>query len=82
MQVRGMKDSDIARKARASRCIAGAHHPRDCSSGRKPPPPAAAISRRVDADDHDWFPSQRPGCPMRVNAILRADKEEAARARG
>jgi uncharacterized protein (DUF4415 family) len=46
--------------------------------GLKPVPPKAAISLRVDADVLEWFKAQGPGYQTRINAILRAYKEEAA----
>ena len=46
--------------------------------GLKPVPPKAAISLRVDVDVLDWFKAQGPGYQTRMNAILRAFKEEAA----
>ena len=46
--------------------------------GLKPVPPKAAISLRVDADVLDWFKSQGPGYQTRINAVLRAFKDEAA----
>jgi uncharacterized protein (DUF4415 family) len=45
--------------------------------GLKPVRPMAAISLRVDADVLDWFKAQGPGYQTRINAILRAYKEEA-----
>ena len=46
--------------------------------GLKPVPPKAAISLRLDADLLAWFKAQGPGYQTRINAILRAYKEEAA----
>ena len=46
--------------------------------GLKPIPPKAVISLRVDADVLDWFKAQGPGYQTRINALLRAYKEEAA----
>jgi uncharacterized protein (DUF4415 family) len=46
--------------------------------GLKPIPPKAAISLRVDADVLEWFKAQGPGYQTRINAVLRAFKEEAA----
>jgi uncharacterized protein (DUF4415 family) len=46
--------------------------------GLKPVPPKAAISLRVDVDVLEWFKAQGPGYQTRINAILRAYKEEAA----
>ncbi len=45
--------------------------------GLKPIPPKA-ISLRVDADVLEWFKAQGPGYQTRINAILRAYKDEAA----
>lgn len=46
--------------------------------GLKPLPAKAAISLRVDADVLEWFKAQGPGYQTRINAVLRAFKEEAA----
>lgn len=46
--------------------------------GLKPIPPKAAISLRLDADVLDWFKAQGPGYQTRINAVLRAYKDEAA----
>jgi uncharacterized protein (DUF4415 family) len=76
--VRGLKDKAIALTA---------EHPEAWTKhivrgivrrGLKPIPPKAAISLRVDADVLEWFRAQGPGYQTRINAILRAFKEEAA----
>ncbi len=73
-----MKDQDIALTA---------EHPETSTKhidrgivrrGLKPVPPKAAISLRVDADILEWFKAQGPGYQTRINAILRAYKEELA----
>ncbi|HKS94791.1 MAG TPA: BrnA antitoxin family protein [Terriglobia bacterium] len=46
--------------------------------GLRPVPPKASISLRVDADVLEWFKAQGPGYQTRINAVLRAFKEEAA----
>jgi uncharacterized protein (DUF4415 family) len=46
--------------------------------GLKSMPPKASISLRVDADVLEWFKAQGPGYQTRINAVLRAFKEEAA----
>lgn len=46
--------------------------------GLKPVPPKAAISLRLDADVLEWFKAQGPGYQTRINAVLRAFKDEAA----
>jgi uncharacterized protein (DUF4415 family) len=46
--------------------------------GLKPVPPKAAISLRVDVDVLAWFKAQGPGYQTRMNAILRAYRDEAA----
>jgi uncharacterized protein (DUF4415 family) len=46
--------------------------------GLKPVQPKAAISLRVDADVLNWFKEQGPGYQTRINAILRAYKDEVA----
>ena len=77
-RVRGLKDKDITLTA---------EHPEAATKhivrgivrrGLKPVPPKAAISLRVDADVLEWFKAQGPGYQTRINAILRAYKEEAA----
>ena len=45
--------------------------------GLKAVPPKASISLRVDADVLEWFRAQGPGYQTRINAVLRAFKEEA-----
>lgn len=46
--------------------------------GLKPVPPKSAISLRLDADVLAWFKAQGPGYQTRINAVLRAYKDEAA----
>jgi len=46
--------------------------------GLEPVAPKTVISLRVDADVLDWFKQQGPGYQTRINAILRAFKEEVA----
>ena len=46
--------------------------------GLKPVPPKVAISLRVDVDVLEWFKAQGPGYQTRINAILRAFRDEAA----
>lgn len=46
--------------------------------GLEPVPAKAAISLRLDADVLNWFKAQGPGYQTRINAVLRAYKEEAA----
>jgi len=46
--------------------------------GLQPVPPKAAISLRLDADVLEWFKAQGPGYQTRINAVLRAYKDEAA----
>ena len=78
MRVRAMKDKDV---------VATAEHPEASvrhivrgivRRGLKPVPPKASISLRVDADVLEWFKAQGPGYQTRINAVLRAFKEEAA----
>ena len=73
-----MKDKDV---------VATAEHPEASVKlivrgivrrGLKPVPPKASISLRVDADVLEWFKAQGPGYQTRINAVLRAFKEEAA----
>jgi uncharacterized protein (DUF4415 family) len=77
-RVRAMKDQDI---------VTGPEHPqasvRDIvrgvvRRGLKPVPAKAAISLRLDADVLEWFKSHGPGYQTRINAVLRAYKDEAA----
>lgn len=46
--------------------------------GLKPVLPKAAISLRLDVDVLEWFKAQGPGYQTRMNAVLRAFKDEAA----
>jgi len=46
--------------------------------GLKPVPPKSAISLRVDADVLEWLKAQGPGYQTRINAILRAYKDESS----
>jgi uncharacterized protein (DUF4415 family) len=73
-----MKDGDIVRKK---------DHPESSvrhivrgvvRRGLKPVPTKAAISLRLDADVLEWFKAQGPGYQTRINAVLRAYKDEAA----
>jgi uncharacterized protein (DUF4415 family) len=81
--------TDWARLRRASDkdIVANAEHPEASVShivrgivrrGLKAVPPKASISLRVDADVLEWFKAQGPGYQTRINAVLRAFKEEAA----
>lgn len=77
-RVRALKERDIARskehpEAAVRHIIRGV-----VRQGLKPVPPKAAISLRVDADVLDWFKAQGPGYQTRINAVLRAFKDEAA----
>ena len=77
-RVRAMKDQDIALTAEHPEASTK-HIVRGIARrGLKPVPPKAAISLRVDADILEWFKAQGPGYQTRINAILRAYKEEAA----
>lgn len=44
--------------------------------GLQPIPPKTAISLRLDSDVLSWFKSQGPGYQTRINAVLRAFKDE------
>ena len=44
--------------------------------GLKPPPPKVSISLRVDADVLEWFKAQGDGYQTRINAVLRAFRNE------
>jgi uncharacterized protein (DUF4415 family) len=77
-RVRTMKDRDIQRtkdhpEADMRHIVRGV-----VRRGLKPVPPKAAISLRLDADVLDWFKAQGPGYQTRINAVLRAYKDEAA----
>jgi uncharacterized protein (DUF4415 family) len=77
-RVRTVKDSDI--KLTTEHPEASTRHivRGIVRQGLKPVPAKAAISLRVDADVLEWFKAQGPGYQTRINAILRAYKEEAA----
>ncbi|MEO6078556.1 MAG: BrnA antitoxin family protein, partial [Steroidobacteraceae bacterium] len=47
--------------------------------GLKVVPPKASISLRVDADVLDWFRGTGSGYQSRMNAVLRAFRDAAAR---
>lgn len=47
--------------------------------GFKPLPPKRSISLRIDEDVLEWFKSQGTGYQTRINAVLRAFKEEATK---
>jgi uncharacterized protein (DUF4415 family) len=77
-RVRATKDRDIRLSAEhpetsAKHIIRGI-----VRQGLKPVQPKAAISLRVDADVLNWFKEQGPGYQTRINAILRAYKDEVA----
>jgi uncharacterized protein (DUF4415 family) len=77
-RVRAMKDHEIRRagehpEASVKHIVRGV-----VRRGLKPVPPKASISLRLDADVLEWFKAQGPGYQTRINAILRAYKEEAA----
>jgi uncharacterized protein (DUF4415 family) len=48
-------------------------------SGLKIMPPKASVSLRIDADVLEWFKAQGSGYQTRINAILRAYRDAAAR---
>lgn len=48
-------------------------------SGLKVVPPKASISLRVDADVLEWFRAGGTGYQSRMNAVLRAFRDAAAR---
>jgi uncharacterized protein (DUF4415 family) len=48
-------------------------------SGLKIIPPKASVSLRIDADVLEWFKAQGSGYQTRINAILRAYRDAAAR---
>jgi uncharacterized protein (DUF4415 family) len=77
-RVRALKDRDIVRskdhpEAAVRHIVRGV-----VRRGLKPVPPKSAISLRLDADVLDWFKAQGPGYQTRINAVLRAYKDEAA----
>ena len=47
--------------------------------GLKPVPAKASVSLRIDADVLEWFKAQGAGYQTRINAILRAYRDAAAR---
>ena len=77
-RVRALKERDIVRskdhpEAAVRHIVRGV-----VRRGLKPVPPKAAISLRLDADVLDWFKAQGPGYQTRINAVLRAYKDESA----
>jgi uncharacterized protein (DUF4415 family) len=48
-------------------------------SGLKVVPPKASVSLRIDVDVLAWFKAQGAGYQTRINAILRAYRDAAAR---
>ena len=77
-RVRAMKDHEIRRgneypEASVRHIVRGV-----VRRSLKPMPPKASISLRLDVDVLEWFKAQGPGYQTRINAILRAYKEEAA----
>jgi uncharacterized protein (DUF4415 family) len=46
--------------------------------GLKPAPPKASISLRVDRDVLEWFRAQGSGYQSRMNAVLKAFKQESS----
>ncbi len=73
-----MNDKDIAASAEHSEASVKHIVRGIVRRGLKPVPPKASISLRVDADVLEWFKAQGPGYQTRINAVLRAFKEEAA----
>jgi len=76
--VRGQRDNDVVRtpehpEAAVRHIVRGV-----VRRGLKPVPAKAAISLRLDADVLKWFKAQGPGYQTRINAVLRAFKDEAA----
>ncbi len=80
--VRSLKDRDI--KVSRSHPEADPLHIMRAvvRKGLKPFSPKRAISLRVDPDVLEWFRAQGAGWQTRMNAVLRAYKEAAARSRG
>ncbi len=77
-RVRAMREPDIALTAEHPEA-ATRHIVRGIvRRGLEPVTPKAAISLRIDADVLAWFKAQGPGYQTRINAILRAYKDEAA----
>lgn len=73
-----MKDKDIATSAEHPEASVKHIVQGIARRGLKPLPPKASISLRVDMDVLEWFKAQGPGYQTRINAVLRAYKEEAA----
>jgi uncharacterized protein (DUF4415 family) len=48
-------------------------------SGLKVVPPKTSVSLRIDADVLEWFKAQGLGYQTRINAVLRAYRDAAAR---
>jgi uncharacterized protein (DUF4415 family) len=45
--------------------------------GLRPPPPKVSVSLRIDADVLEWFKAQGEGYQTRMNAVLRAFRDES-----
>jgi len=45
--------------------------------GLRPPPPKVSVSLRIDADVLEWFKAQGAGYQTRMNAVLRAFRDES-----
>lgn len=78
-KLRSMKDEDVVLtlehpEANLKHIIRGV-----VRSGLKIVPPKTSVSLRIDADLLQWFKAQGAGYQTRINAILRAYRDAAAR---
>ena len=81
MRVRGQRDRDI-KIERGHPEADPAHIVRGIvRRGLKHPSPKKSISLRVDPEVLGWFRAQGPGWQTRINTVLKAYKEAAARAK-
>jgi uncharacterized protein (DUF4415 family) len=78
-RLRSLKDEDILLtdehpEASVKHIIRGV-----VRSGLKVVPPKRSVSLRIDADVLQWFKAQGAGYQTRINAVLRAYRDAAAR---
>jgi uncharacterized protein (DUF4415 family) len=78
-RLRALKDEDILLtdehpEASVKHIIRGV-----VRSGLKVVPPKSSVSLRIDADVLQWFKARGAGYQTRINAVLRAYRDAAAR---
>lgn len=74
-RLRALRDEDIvltAEHPELRRVVGGI-----VRVGLKSPPPKVSISLRIDADVLEWFKAQGEGYQTRMNAVLRAFRDES-----